>query len=334
MATVLSQARDSLVTLQQHSLAGLLTAIGSIWTAYKLTQLWSFVHLHFLHQSGLKKYAGTSERTWALISGASDGIGKGYAEELCDQGFNVIIHGRNETKLNKVKQSLQQRWPAAQVEILVLDAAESANDPSKLEAAASRFKEHEIRILINNVAHIPTPLYATLHESSGLNVSNGVNASALFPTQLTRAFLPTFISRKQPALVINIGSAASEIQIPYLSVYCGVKAYNKVWSEALRTELWAEGYHHIEVLHFLVGEVVSATPPGRKVSLASPSSRDFARASLGKVGCGKGVVWGWWVHEAMLKGLLGVMPKVLVRKMMVETVSKVKRVQDAEAKRA
>ena len=50
------------------------------------------------------------EDAWAMITGSTDGIGKGFAEVLAEEGFNIVIHGRNPEKLEKTKQEMEAKY--------------------------------------------------------------------------------------------------------------------------------------------------------------------------------------------------------------------------------
>jgi hypothetical protein len=86
----------------------------------------SAFRFYFLYSNNSSRYKiGASpgpQQSWALVTGASDGIGKGFAQELCSRGFNVIIHGRNEKKLLGVKKELESQWKDVQIKVFVMDA--------------------------------------------------------------------------------------------------------------------------------------------------------------------------------------------------------------------
>ena len=77
--------------------------------------------LYFSDLSQYKPKAGNGT-AWALVTGAADGIGKGYARDLCGRGFNVVIHDRDGNKLQGVKAELNKEFPGQEVKLLVLDA--------------------------------------------------------------------------------------------------------------------------------------------------------------------------------------------------------------------
>ncbi|KAI6845407.1 hypothetical protein KC332_g3354 [Hortaea werneckii] len=288
-----------------------LASISSIWTARRLQDLVSFVYFHFIRKSSLHhlKAPDASGPPWALITGASDGIGKGFAQELCHEGFNVILHGRNEQKLQAVRDELLEQYPQRSVGIFIMDASTIAAQHADLEERLQkRFGHLNLRLLINNVATTTRPLFAPLTNRTAPAIALGIEGTAHFPTQITRALLP-HLQRHQPATILNIGSGVSELPAPYLSFYGAAKAYNKTFSANLAAELQAEEEgQDVEVLALMVGMVATNTPNVREPSFLVPSARRFARCCLGTVGCKRRVVWPYWPHAVQFGGMLGMLP--------------------------
>lgn len=247
-----------------------------------------------MHRSQLDRYKDDS--AWALITGASDGIGKGFAEELLHHGFNVVLHGRNEKKLEGVKAELLKQWPGREIRILVLDVEEACDKPERLTAALQQLQDIKLRILINNVGGPSTkPMFVPFQEHTAKRTRQFLDMNAGFLTEITRQLLPQLISNS-PGLIINIGSFASEIPCPYVSLMGATKLFNKSWSRSLSFEFKILG-HDIEVMHILVGGVQSGYANHREVSFLIPSSRQLAKGTLEKVGCGRSAVAGYWPHD-------------------------------------
>lgn len=298
---------DKLQSLKLSDLQGLtnvppeylkpLAAVGGLWASYQLWKLTNFTWYHFLRPNNLKKYKGGKGEPWALVTGASDGIGTGFAEELCQQGFNVVLHGRNEKKLQGVRDTLQSQWPERKFKILILDAVKDCNT-AKLEEALAELKAINLKVLINNVGGgLGKPIFENFVEQAPKTVDAWIDVNLRFPTQLTRQLLSNLIAN-QPALIINIGSAASEVPSPWLSVYSGAKAYNKSWSRSLATEMIDAG-HDIDC-HAIVVGAVSTNRMKRKIDMQTPSTRVMAKSSLGYAGSGQTVVPAYWGHDFML----------------------------------
>jgi 17beta-estradiol 17-dehydrogenase / very-long-chain 3-oxoacyl-CoA reductase len=127
--------------------------IGTIWILRKLVQIVSFIWLHFCHSGNLDRYTKTKsgKSPWAIVTGASDGVGQGFVEELLDRGFNLVLHGRNENKLKGIVEELRLRWPQRDFKLLILDASMTAMDSTKIQHTLRPLEHLELKILINNV---------------------------------------------------------------------------------------------------------------------------------------------------------------------------------------
>ena len=94
-----------------------------------------------------KKYGPNS---WALITGATDGIGKGFAQVLAKQGFNIILSARNESKLQTVQKELEEINPKIKIMILKADYTNSI-EADFFDKLHDKIKNLDISILVNNV---------------------------------------------------------------------------------------------------------------------------------------------------------------------------------------
>ncbi|PIB00931.1 Very-long-chain 3-oxoacyl-CoA reductase [Cercospora beticola] len=303
---------------QDYRLAAIPTAIGAIWGAYQAYQLASFIQLYFLRKSTLKRYLKpnpSGEPAWALITGATDGIGRGFAEELCQQGFNVIVHGRNPEKLENERKKLLSRWPERSVRTLCIDAANEDGNVEALEKAAAEYRLLDLRILVNNVGGTGRMVSSVpLHQRTAEESRFFVDMNLRFPTEITRILLPQ-LRDNTPSLILNLSSVTANFGIPYLSIYSAAKGYNQSFSRCLTAEMKAEGVD-VEV----IGLVVSAVATDhytRPQSMFVPNSRKFAQAALGVVGCGRTIVVPYWGHRVQ-SWLLELMPTKIKESLMVD----------------
>jgi 17beta-estradiol 17-dehydrogenase / very-long-chain 3-oxoacyl-CoA reductase len=302
-----------------------LAAVGSIWASYQLYRLANFTYYHFLKPYNLQKYKeGVIGSPWALVTGASDGIGLGFAEELASQGFNVILHGRNAQKLQTVSSTLQAQFPGRKFKILVLDAVQDAGDNEKIQTALAEFKDLDLKVLINNVGGMagPKPTFRQFSEMDPSLINAWIDINLRFPTQFTRQLLPSLIEN-QPSLIVNISSGAANVPSPFIAVYSGSKAFNVSWSRSLAVELEDAG-HDVDCHAIVVGP--TATPrlqrSGVHTSLISPSPRQMARASLGYAGTGVRDVAAYWGHDYLMT-LFGCLPGWYAEKFVRELSRKI-----------
>lgn len=313
-----------------------LAVLGGLWAANQLYKLSSFTWYHFLRPYNLSKYKkGGKGEPWALVTGASDGIGVGFAEELASQGFNVILHGRNEKKLQGVKEKLLSQWPDSKFEILILDAVEDAGNIEKMAASLAEFKHLNIRILINNVGGVVggKPSFRKFDEMSPEMIDGWIDINLRFATQFTRQLLPTLVAN-QSALIINISSGSAQAPSPWLAVYSGAKAFNISWSRSLAVELLDAG-HDIDCHAIVVGPTATSRL-GLDVSMTQPTPRSLARSSLGYAGTGVRDVAAYWGHD-WLMSTFGFMPgwyaENFIRTFSKEMIKKEQKEVEQEAKR-
>lgn len=288
--------------------------LGALTAIYLIASFLQFAFL-YLRPSSLLSYHH-QKQSWALVTGASDGIGFALAHELCYRGFNVILHGRNPAKLEGVKSTLMLAFPSTQIRLIVLDASLLVSS-SSLQRLVAGIQDVHLSVLINNVGGTSpvSPDFKTLKDHTHDEVDALLNLNSRFATQLTRAILP-LLQRNQPGLIINIGSAVS-MGFPYLTVYSGAKGFNVSWGKSLQIELKAEG-QDISVMGVVVGNVQSA---GNKsdATLFTPTSRVMAKAILDRVGCGKSMVIAYFPHALQLSPL-GWLPEAVVQKVVANAI--------------
>jgi 17beta-estradiol 17-dehydrogenase / very-long-chain 3-oxoacyl-CoA reductase len=302
------------------SLCGYIAIIVGILTLCKWSYNTFFVlWLHFIRPSGLHKYRDANLSSWALVTGASDGIGLELARELLAEGFNVLIHGRNATKLEGVRKTLQEQHPAQSVDIIVADAGDTNTDYEAIVKKATSVSG-PLTVLINCVGGITTnPIYLPLDQLSGADIDINIAINARFPTRVTAALLPT-LKANSPSLIINAGSYAGIFGLPYIATYTSTKAYIHTFTRALRAELECDGCYDVEVMGSLIGDTASsrneAADNGFKVSAES-----CAKGMLAKAGCGETLVapdFRHWITGLVVQSL----PDGVGRKIMLPEMRK------------
>ena len=129
-----------------------LAGTGAVLLIPCLYRLSSFIWLHFLRPSSIKSYVHGAA-PYALVTGATDGIGKGVAKELYRRGFNLILHGRNAEKMERVREEIQSLGvPRKNVKVWIADA----DDPEVgFEGAVAQWEGLEITLVVHNVGGAP-----------------------------------------------------------------------------------------------------------------------------------------------------------------------------------
>lgn len=202
-----------------------------------------------------------SERTYALITGASSGIGECFARALAGRGRDLVLVARSQDKLAALARDLATKG-AVQAEVVALDLSEAGAAARLAQLLGER--QFAIDLLVNNAGFGAQGEFWRLpleRQSEMLRL----NIQAL--VELTHLLLPAMIERRHGAIV-NVSSTASFQPIPYTAVYSASKAFVTSFSMALAEELRPRGVR-----------VVTLCPGGTRTNFFDASQyekRDFA----------------------------------------------------------
>ena len=171
---------------------------------------------------------------WALVTGASAGIGKALAGELAKGGTNLALTARREDRLRSIAQDLSRRH-SIRAETFVADLAH----PSAPEAVF-QFTEKKgltIDLLVNNAGF---GQYGELHSTDTDRLLQMVQVNCTAVLHLTRLFVPAMIARRSGDVLIVASTAAFQA-VPYISTYAATKVFDLYLAEGLAEELHPHG---------------------------------------------------------------------------------------------
>lgn len=171
----------------------------------------------------------------ALVTGASSGIGKAFAEHLAGDGYDLIVVGRRLERLEALAASL----PDVKVQVV---AADLSTDDG-IDTVAELCGGQPLTMLVNNagVAH-----YMPMAELPAAKARELVHVKVVAPTMLTRAALPGMLARGAGTIVnvagmIAFSGPAPASQMPRRAVYAGTLAHTVAMSQTLHAELEGTG---------------------------------------------------------------------------------------------
>ncbi|GAB3816626.1 SDR family oxidoreductase [Tessaracoccus terricola] len=165
--------------------------------------------------------------SWAVVTGASSGLGEAYARHLAAQGANVVLVARSEDKLFNLSVELER---AHGIQTLVLPF--DLTDPADRFELVGRLDHLEVHTLVNNAGFASHGELADLERD---RIAGEVQLNVAAVTELTHAVLPQLLARDRGA-IINVASTAAFQPIPEMATYAATKAFVLSFSQAL----WAE----------------------------------------------------------------------------------------------
>jgi len=171
---------------------------------------------------------------WALVTGASAGIGKALAEELAAGGTNLVLSARRVDRLQQVAAALRSRH-TINTEIVEADLSKPLA-PEKI----FRFTEEKgivIDLLVNNAGF---GQYGELSAVETQRLLDMVQVNCTAVLHLTRLFLPKMIAR-QSGDVLIVSSTAAFQAVPYISTYAATKVFDLYLAEGLAEEMKPHG---------------------------------------------------------------------------------------------
>lgn len=171
---------------------------------------------------------------WALVTGASAGIGVALATQLAAGGTHLVLTARRRDRLQELSRKLQAAHKI-ETEILAADLAQAAAPEEIYEF--TRQKGIAIDLLINN-AGFGQYGELTRVETQRLLAMVQVNCTAV--VHLTRLFLPDMLARRRGDILILASTAAFQA-VPYISTYAASKAFDLFFAEGLAEEMKPHG---------------------------------------------------------------------------------------------
>ena len=198
---------------------------------------------------------------WAVVTGASSGLGRGIAARLADRGMSLVLTGRNEARLDQTAHQIRRAAPQVKVETVAADLATQ----SGVSALVDHIGDRPIEVLINNAGF---GSYGPFAEADADREAEEVAVDVSAVIVLARAFLPGMLARGSGG-ILNVASTIAFQPAPYQAVYGASKAFVLSFSQAL----WAEAR--------AAGVAVTALCPGpTRTGFVDALSADVSHAAI------------------------------------------------------
>ncbi|XP_037093381.1 very-long-chain 3-oxoacyl-CoA reductase-B-like [Pollicipes pollicipes] len=249
----------------------------AIYLAIRLgLTLFRFVYTSFLgdmlgHTPDYKKLGD-----WAVITGATDGIGKAYAFEFARRGLNVLLISRTMAKLEQTAKEIEAKH-GVQTRAVSMDFT---RDLSAYEPIRTALGSLDVAVLVNNVGMNYEHPEFFVEIPDDRFTQDILNCNALSMTAMTRLVLPHMLAKKK-GVIINLSSFSAVMPTALLTQYSATKAYVSQLSSGLQTEVREHGVIvQSTTPAFICSKMSKFTTP----RLFVPSADQFVRAQLKTVG--------------------------------------------------
>ena len=166
---------------------------------------------------------------WALVTGASAGIGLAIAEELASCGCHLFLVARRASHLDAESKRLASAYHV-QTKFYATDLSKPGAGAQLLDQLGS----YPISVLVNNVGFGLTGSFKNAEWSM---VSKMIDLNVKFTVEFTRRLLPRLLMVPEGSYIMNVGSVAGFQGVPYFAAYAASKAFVNTFSEGLHAEL-------------------------------------------------------------------------------------------------
>lgn len=221
---------------------------------------------------------------WALVTGASAGIGMALASELAGGGTHLMLTARRKNRLEEIAHRLRSQH-RINTEIVAADLAQPVA-PEEIYRFAKQ-KGIEIELLVNNAGF---GQYGELHKTETTRLLEMVQVNCSAVLHLTRLFLPDMAARRRGDILI-VASTAGFQAVPYISTYAATKVFDLFLAEGLAEEMKPYG---VRVCALCPGTTtsefheVAGHPP--RTRGREESAEKVARTGLAALAAGKSYV--------------------------------------------
>ena len=207
---------------------GFVAILGLVGLARLLFWVYCYLrNLFFLRPVPLIQKYG--KKSWAVVTGASDGIGLGIAKRLAIEGFNMVIIARNQEKLETVKKDLLKINELIDVVVISADFSES-NKADFFKKIDEKIRDLDVSVLVNNVGVLFSKDALQL---SAKEIRDTIVVNCCSQVGMDKLLIPKMQKRSTRCAVIDLSSMATMTPLYLHGVYGATKCINEYICQGL-----------------------------------------------------------------------------------------------------
>jgi len=188
------------------------------------------------NMSGPKDLRKRYDARWALVTGASSGIGKALAEALAQQGLNVVLVALEDALLHDTFGELRERYPAVEFRSVGVDLTRA--DGAYIDSIDAATRDIHVPIHFLNAGFMVTGFF---HDVPIAKHMANLQCNAVAGVRIAHHFLPKMYASKKPGLIVFTSSAAAIIPSPFTTLYSATKAFVSRFASSLAAEAGPQG---------------------------------------------------------------------------------------------
>lgn len=220
---------------------------------------------------------------WAIVAGASEGLGAAYAHYLANQGFHLILMARRETLLETLALDLSKTY-GIETKVKSIDLQQADDLYSYLQGDLP-----DIGLAIYNAAYAPLGYFAEL-SLDDLQMVTDVNVKS--PLLFTKVIVDQYKDRNRTGGIVLMSSLAGNQGSPRLATYAASKSFNTVLAEGLWDELREDD---IDIIASIAGAIRTPGYAATSMAKEAPGTlepKQVVEKTIGHLGKGPTVVPG------------------------------------------
>ncbi|KAK7590614.1 hypothetical protein V9T40_002227 [Parthenolecanium corni] len=291
------------------ALIGLLYA-GKLATSFSLSLYRGFKE-HIFTKLYPNKETVLSFGSWAVVTGATGGVGKAFAEELARRGLNIVLLDSDLEKLNEVSAEIEQET-GVDTKIIEVDFLD---DFVITESIMDVVKSIDAGILVNTfqvVMQCPMPFVkCSLEEVNAI-----LNANIKSLTMITYVVMNGMLQRNR-GLILNLSAFSGLYPVPFISVYSASKAYLEFFSRSLSMECKNTNIMIQSVTPGLIK--ADENPNDNALTYVLPNMNNFVRNTVDSLGMSSRITGSWFF--SMELWLLKRVPEFIMQLIVFELMS-------------
>eukprot|EP01114_Cavostelium_apophysatum_P015922 TRINITY_DN443_c0_g1_i2.p1 TRINITY_DN443_c0_g1~~TRINITY_DN443_c0_g1_i2.p1 ORF type:complete len:325 (+),score=90.05 TRINITY_DN443_c0_g1_i2:92-1066(+) len=177
-----------------------------------------------------KKY----DAKWAIVTGASTGIGRAITEKLAGQGINVVLVALDDQFMKDFSVKIQQDFPKLQFRFVPIDLSK----PGYMDAIKKSTDDIPISLVFNNAGYVVIGMFAAVDLEKQLK---NIEVNMMVSVHVTHHFLNKMLAAKRKGAVVFTSSPAGGIPTPFSVTYGSTKAFITSFAQSLAGEVRYDG---------------------------------------------------------------------------------------------